>query len=79
VTMNSMSYGHIPTDLKVGDTVTFVNRDTVAHTATARDHSFDLHVNPGKSARMTLQKAGAFPFYCTYHTTMRGTLTVAAK
>jgi len=79
VTMASMSYGQIPTGLQVGDTITWTNRDTVPHTVTARDRSFDLRVNPGRSARMTLQKAGSFPFYCIYHTTMRGTLNVAGK
>ncbi len=79
VVMSSMSYGKIPTGLKVGDTITWVNKDSVPHTVTARDHSFDLQLPPGKSAKQTLQKAGVFPFFCTYHTMMRGTLTVAAK
>lgn len=79
VAINSMSYGAIPSGLKVGDTITWVNHDTVPHTVTARDRSFDLRVNPGKSARMTLQKAGAIPFYCILHSTMRGTLQVAPK
>jgi plastocyanin len=79
VTMSNMSFGRIPTDLKVGDTITWINRDTVPHTVTARDKSFDLRMAPGKSAHMTVQKAGSFPFYCIYHATMRGTLTVAAQ
>jgi len=28
---------------------------------------------------MTLQKAGTIPFYCIFHSMMRGTLKVAAK
>ena len=79
VTMADMSYGPLPSGLKVGDTIVWTNRDTVSHTVTARDHSFDLRIAPGKSAPMTLQKPGSFAFYCTYHTMMRGKLTVAAK
>jgi len=79
VVMSNMSYGKIPAGLKVGDTITWTNRDTVPHTVTARDHSFDLRVAPGRSAKMTLAKSGAFPFFCTYHTMMRGTLTIAPK
>ncbi len=79
VTMSDMSYGSIPGDLKVGDTITWINRDTVAHTVTARDRSFDLHVNPGKSASLTLSKAGTIAFYCALHSMMRGSLKVAAK
>jgi plastocyanin len=79
ITMANMSYGTIPTGIKVGDTIVWVNRDTVLHTATARDKSFDLRISQGHSARMTVQKAGAIPFYCIFHSTMRGTLQVAAQ
>jgi len=79
VVMANMNYGALPGGAKVGDTIVWVNRDTVPHTVTARDHSFDLRVAPGQSGRMTLQKAGAFPFYCIFHAMMRGTLKVAAK
>ena len=78
VTINAMSYGQLPADLKVGDTITWVNRDTVPHTVTARDHSFDLRLQPGRSGRVLLRKAGNIPFYCLYHTMMRGALNVAA-
>lgn len=79
VTMANMSYGKVPSDLKVGDTITWVNRDSVAHTVTARDRSFDWRLNPGQSVQQTLQKDGSFAFYCIYHTAMRGTLKVAAQ
>jgi plastocyanin len=79
VTMANMSFGQIPGNAKVGDTITWVNRDSVPHSVTARDRSFDVRLNPGKSATMTLQKAGSFALYCIYHPAMRGTLKVAAK
>ena len=79
ITMANMSFGAMPSDVKVGDTIVWVNRDTVLHTATARDKSFDLRISQGHSARMTVQKAGAIPFYCIFHSTMRGTLKVAAQ
>jgi len=79
VTMANMSYGKLPSGLKVGDTITWVNHDTVPHTITARDKSFDLRTGPGQSTKMTLDKEGSFAFYCIYHAMMRGTLKVAAK
>ncbi len=79
VTMANMSYGRVPAGIKVGDTITWVNNDTVIHTVTARDHSFDLRIPAGKSARMVAAKAGSFPFYCIFHSAMRGTLTVSAS
>ena len=77
VTITQMRYGTLPDNLKAGDTITWVNKDTVQHTVTAKDHSFDIRLAPGKQATQTL-KAGTFPFYCVYHPTMRGTLKVAA-
>jgi len=79
VTMANMSYGRLPADVKVGDTITWVNNDSVPHTVTARDKSFDLRIAPGAKGVMTASKPGSFPFYCIYHATMRGVLKVAAK
>ncbi len=79
VTMGAMDYSAMPSGLKVGDTIVWVNHDTVLHSVTARDHSFDLRLNPGQSAKMTLTQAGKISFYCLFHPTMRGTLNVAPK
>lgn len=77
VEINQMRYGTIPDDLKAGDTIVWVNKDTVQHTVTAKDHSFDIRLAPGKQATQTLDNAGTFAFYCVYHPTMRGTLKVS--
>jgi plastocyanin len=79
VTMANMSYGRLPAKIKVGDTITWVNQDSVPHTVTARDKSFDLRLAPGKKGVITTSKPGSFAFYCIYHATMRGVLKVAAK
>jgi len=79
VTMSNMAYGAMPASLKVGDTIVWTNQDTVIHSVTARDKSFDLRINPGQTARLPLTKDGKIAFYCLFHPTMRGTLTVAPK
>jgi len=79
VTMSAMAYGAIPSGLKVGDTIVWKNQDTVIHSVTARDHSFDLRINPGQTARLPLTAPGRIAFYCLFHPTMRGTMTVAPK
>lgn len=78
VTMGNMAYGRMPAGLKVGDVIVWVNRDTVPHTATARDRSFDVRANQGQTVRMTIKKAGTFSIYCIYHPAMRTTMTVTA-
>jgi plastocyanin len=77
--MRNMDYGAAPSGLKVGDTIVWVNNDTVQHSATARDHSFDVRLNPGQSAKTPLTKAGNIAFYCLFHPSMHGALNVAAK
>jgi plastocyanin len=74
VGITQMRYGAVPANLKVGDTIVWVNRDTVMHTVTARDRSFDVRIAPGKQASVVLRKAGTVQFYCIMHPMMRGTL-----
>lgn len=78
VDISQMRYGALPDHLKVGDTIVWVNKDTVQHTVTAKDHSFDVRIPSGKRTPQVLKKAGTLPFYCIFHPTMRGTLKVAA-
>jgi plastocyanin len=79
VTMGNMNYGQVPKDAKVGDTIIWVNQDTVEHSATAKDGSFDLRLLPGKRGRTVLKKAGNLAIYCVMHPMMRTTLKVAAS
>ena len=79
VTMDNMVFGSVPSGAKVGDTIVWVNNDTVQHTATARDGSFDVRLQPGKTGRTVLSKTGNLAIYCIYHPMMRTTLRVAAS
>ena len=55
-----------------------VNLDTVAHTVTADDGSFDLFVEPGAEATFAAPDApGGFAYTCQVHPAMTGVLTVA--
>jgi len=76
VIMRNMAFGPIPTGLKVGDTIIWANKDSVPHTVTARDHSFDLRIGPGQSSQVTLAKAGNYQIYCVIHSPMRASFTV---
>src|ERR1700756_1117276 len=71
---------------KVGDTLELVNKDVLAHTATAGNGDFDvkragngdLHVAmPGKkTVPYVLKKAGTVDYYCRFHPNMKATLKV---
>ena len=77
VTIDKVGYRDIPSGAQVGDTLEWSNRDFVAHTATARDGSFDVELMPGKSGLTLLRHSGRIAFYCRYHPTMTGEITVA--
>ena len=64
-------------DVKVGDTVTFVNKDEIAHTATAGDKSFDSKtLEAGATFAFKPTKAGKIDYVCLFHPGMTGTITV---
>jgi plastocyanin len=77
VVMDNMNFGSMPAGAKVGDTIIWVNRDTVPHTATTRGKGFDVRLQAGQRAKMTLKKAGNFAVYCIYHPAMRTSLKVS--
>jgi plastocyanin len=63
--------------LKAGDTVLWINKDIVAHTATSQAAGFDSGtIKPGKSWKHRLTHAGEFAYSCTFHPVMKGTLQV---
>ena len=76
VTIENLSFKPADVQSKVGDTIVWVNKDVVDHTATARDKSFDIVQPAKKSVSQTLTKAGSFDYYCRYHPNMTGRLTV---
>lgn len=60
-----------------GDTVVWVNRDMVPHTATSASGRFDsLEIAPGKSWTFTVRATGEFDYLCTYHPLMKAILRV---
>lgn len=76
VVIDKLKFGQLPAGLHKGDTIVWVNKDFLRHTATAADHSFDVDLMPGKSGKAVLTKAGTIPFSCRYHPNMRGVLQV---
>ncbi|HEX8233311.1 MAG TPA: plasmid stabilization protein [Caulobacteraceae bacterium] len=79
IVVDQLAFGPAPEGLKVGDTVVWVNRDVLQHSATAGDKSFDVELPAGASARTTLTKAGTINYVCRYHPGMTGVLRVEPK
>jgi plastocyanin len=62
--------------VRVGDTVTWINKDFVEHTATSRDGAFDVATPKSKPAHWRAQKPGEFAYYCRLHPNMTGVIRV---
>ncbi len=63
--------------IAVGGTVTWTNTGTNAHTSTGQNGLWDSGiVNPGRSFARTFAQAGSFPYACTLHPGMTGTVVV---
>jgi len=77
IVIDKMKFGAVPASVRVGDIILWINKDLFRHTATARDKSFHIDLQPKQSGRTRVTKAGAIPFYCVYHPGMKGQLNVA--
>ncbi|HSR89512.1 MAG TPA: plastocyanin/azurin family copper-binding protein [Candidatus Udaeobacter sp.] len=60
-----------------GDTVVWTNNDSVPHTVTAADGSFDSGtISPGASYSHTFTSVGTVSYSCAFHPSMHGSVTV---
>ena len=77
ITMDNLVIAPAEATAKVGDTIELVNKDILAHTATARNGDFDVAMPPKKTVTYVLKKAGTVEYYCRFHPNMKATLTIA--
>jgi plastocyanin len=77
----SNSYNPNPIEIKVGDTVTWINDDSSPHIVTSsNDSTFDSDVlRRGETFSFTFDKEGEYPYFCTLHPSMVGTVIVTAS
>jgi plastocyanin len=77
ISMENLEIAPAEASAKVGDTIEWVNKDVLAHTATARNGDFDVMLPPKKSTTFVLKKAGTIDYYCRFHPNMKAVLNVA--
>ena len=79
VTMDGTTFKPASMTIKLGDAVAWTNEDPFPHTATAiaATPAFDSKpLAPGGRFTFRPTAKGDYPYKCTLHTTMRGTLHV---
>lgn len=78
IIVDKMKFGPAPEGVRVGDTVAWVNRDLFRHSATARNHAFDVDLPPGATGRAVMRTAGSLPYACRFHAAMTAQVVVGA-
>lgn len=78
LTISIKDYKYMPetVDVASGARVTWVNRDSAPHTATAGS-TFDTGtLKQGDSKVLTLSKSGSYAYVCQFHAFMKATVVV---
>ncbi len=77
VTIDKLVYGPAEVSAKIGDTIEWVNKDILAHTATATNGDWNVMIGPKKTASIVLKKAGTIDYFCKFHPNMKARVIVA--
>lgn len=80
VTIKDFKFAPAALTVKTGHTITFINQDSQAHTATAdTSGAFDAgSIAAGASATQRFDTAGTFAYHCSFHPFMEATITVTS-
>jgi plastocyanin len=77
VVIENMQFNPAELQVHPGERIVWVNKDLFPHTATAAAHAFDSgSIAANSSWTYVAGKAGEYPYGCTFHPTMKGTIKV---
>ena len=79
VKISNFKFAPASVAVKTGGTVTWTNEDSAQHTATDDKSTppFDTGtLDQGDAKKVTFKKAGTYPYICTFHPFMKGTVVV---
>ncbi len=77
VRMEALTFHPSSVTIAKGVNVTWINDDLVTHTVTSDTGAFESgSLRPGASFTYQFNDTGTFPYHCSIHTFMKGTVTV---
>jgi plastocyanin len=77
ITIQDFSFAPGALTVSAGTTITWVNGDSVTHTVTAADGSFDSsNLMPGQQFSFTFTTPGTYHYHCSIHPFMTGQVVV---
>jgi len=76
VTIDNFTFSPRELKVKVGDTVTWTNHDDIPHTAVSAGKFRSKALDTNDSFSFTFAAAGDYPYFCSLHPHMTGTVKV---
>lgn len=77
ISMKGLAFNPSALTISKGANVTWTNDDSTTHTVTSDTGAFDSgNFSPGNSFTHQFNETGTFPYHCTIHPSMKGTITV---
>lgn len=77
IVISNYSFSPSVITIKIGESVMWTNKDSMQHSATANNKTFDTGLlSQGKSGSVTFKKAGTYAYYCSLHPNMKATVIV---
>lgn len=77
VWIKGTAFGPSTITISAGTTITWTNKDAVAHTVTSDNGLFDSgNINGNSTYSRQFPTAGTYPYHCTPHPTMTATVIV---
>ena len=77
VAIDNFAFAPATLEAKVGQQVTWTNKQGVAHTVTADGGAFTHPMPPGATFSFTFTTAGSFAYHCMIHPSMHATIVVS--
>ena len=77
VTIDKLVFAPVEVSAKVGDTIEWINKDALAHTATATNGDWNVDIAPSQRGKIVLKKPGPADYFCKFHPNMKGRVVVA--
>ncbi len=64
-------------EVRAGDTIVWINRDVLPHTATDRGSEWDTgSIAAGAEGSVVVERPGSYGYVCAFHPNMQATLAV---
>jgi plastocyanin len=80
VTIQNFAFNPAVLNVQVGKTVTWTNKDSTTHHVVSDTGLFDSgNLSNGMSYNYTFNTAGNYPYHCSIHPSMKGTIVVTTN